>query len=486
MSSLSDKAVGGVLWAGVEKFGGKAIQFATTIILARILTPEDYGIMASIIIIFALSQVLIDSGFSQALIREEKISTEDKSTTFYINFLVALVLSVVIWLVAIPISNFFEDPLLVDLTRFMAPLPILSSFSIVQRAHFIQKINFRTQAYIHVITITLSGIISIYAAVKGLGVWALAIQYLSLSLFDSLLFWIVNPWKPRGFISGASFKRLFGFGYKMMLSGVLDIIFTHLYKVIIRKLYLKELLGFYFQAENAMKATSQSLNGVLVKVNYTTLSKVKDDVERLKDAYIKTTKATSYFVFPAMTGLILVAEPFIVTAIGNKWLASVPILQVLSVAGLIIHLQVFNLDLLKVLGRSDLFLKLSVIKKIGVTIAIVIGIRFGFWGLIFAQVISSYVSLFINMTYTSKLLGYTRLEQSKDIISVFMYSIPMIVIVLAVDLMNINIPWLRLLTLVSTGATVYISMSLILKPTIFREIIYILRPTLKFLNKVNI
>ncbi|RNC83674.1 MAG: lipopolysaccharide biosynthesis protein [Balneola sp.] len=486
MSSLSDKAVVGVFWAGVEKFGGKAIQFASTIVLARILTPEDYGLIASIIIVFAVAQVLIDSGFSQALIREKNITDQDRATTFYVNLIIAFLLSILIWFSAEPISVFYENDTLINLTKLMAVTPLISSLSIIQRAQFIHQINFKGHAFVYLVAFLLSSVLAIYAAVEGLGVWALAIQYVSMAFFTSLLFWIVNPWIPKGFIRKESFERLFGFGYKLMLSGLLDISFKNLYKVLIAKYFQFSILGFYSQAENIKNSISENLIGSVTRANYTTLSKVKDDQERITDAHIKTVQVTSYFVFPIMTGLILVAEPFIITLIGSKWAPSVPILQVIAIAGMINHLQVLNTDVLKIFGHSGLLLKLQIIKKTGVLIAIIIGIQYGFWGLIIGQVISSYFSLFLNMRYTAKLIIYPIADQIKDIIHVLLYSLPMIAIVFVIDGIQFELIWVRLIILILVGAGTYLGTSFILKPIFFKNMIYILRPKFKMLNRIKV
>ncbi len=484
--SLSQQAVGGVLWASVEKFGGKIIQFVTTIILARLLLPDDFGIFALVIIVFAIANVLIDSGFSQALIRQDKISEKDKSTTFYLNVLISLIIFVIIWAIAPMVSDFYEETILINLMRFMAFTPVFLSFTIIHRAYFIHKINFRTQAYINLLASILSGLLAIYSALKGLGVWALAVQFVSISLISSLLYWIANPWKPIGFINSNSFKRLFGFGSNLMLSGLINITFVHLYKVIIGKIYEIGLLGFYAQAENIKTAVSENLISVMARVNYTALSKVKEDQERLKDAYIKTLKVSSFFIFPSMIGLILIAEPLVMYLLGSKWAFTVPILQLLSVSGLIHHLQVINLDILKVLGRSDLFLKLEIIKKVGVTIAIIVGLRFGFWGLLLAQVISAYLSLFINMTYTSSLMNYLRVQQFKDIAVVFSLSIPMAIAVYGIHLIDISSYPLELIASILTGISVYFGLSYIIKPSPFKDIIYLLRPRFSFLKKIKL
>lgn len=481
-SSLSQTALNGVLWASVEKFGGRMIQFISTVVLARILVPEDFGTIAMIMIIFAIANTLTDSGFSQALIREEKITESDRSTTFYVNFAIAFLLFIIIWFSAPYISEFYGKPILCDITRFMALTPIFYSLTIVQRAHYIHKINFRTQAYINLLASTLSGATAIYCAILGFGVWALAVQYVVLAFVNSVLYWIANPWVPKKFLDKESFDRLFGFGSKLMMSGILSVTFNQIYKVIIGKMYSANLLGFYSQAENIKNAISENLSGIVTKVNYPALSKVKNDKKRLEDAYKKIIKFTSYLLFPSMLGLILVAEPLVLTLIGEKWLESVPIIKLLAFSGLVYHLQVINLDMLKVLGRSDLFLRLEIIKKVGVALAIVIGLKFGFWGLILAQVISSYVSLFINMSYTSKIMKYSRLQQIQDIMPVFFLTLPMVLAVYLMDLIEYSVPVFRLSALVLVGVVVYFGLSYILKPPSFKDAIYLLRPKLKFLK----
>lgn len=484
--SLSQQALGGVLWATVEKFGSKIIQFFTTIILARILLPEDFGTVAMVSIFFAISMILIDSGFSQALIREDEILEKDKTTTFYINFITAIFLFIVLWSIAPLISEFFQEPVLLWMTRFMAFTPIFFSLTIVQRALYSHRINFRTQAFIYLISSALSGISAVILALYDLGVWALASQYVLLSFVTSFLFWGINPWLPKGFIDKQSFKKLFGFGSNLMLTGLISVTFREVYKVIIGRLYSTSLLGFYAQAENIKNVVSDNLVSVLVRVTYPALSKVKDDIERLKDGYRKILKVTSLFIFPAMIGLILVAEPMIVTVIGEKWIESVPIVKLLAILGMIHHMHVINLNILKVLGRSDLILKLEIIKKIGVTIAIIIGLSFGFWGLVVAQVVSSYVSLFINMIYTATLMDYSKKEQIMDVFPILFFSIPMGMIVFGLDFMSYGNELLRLLVLVLSGIFVYLGTCFILKPQPFKDIIYILRPKFPIFNKIKL
>ena len=229
--SLSQKALGGIFWSILEKYGGKVIQFGAALFLLRLLSPEDYGLIAMIAVFFALANVMIESGFSQALIREKTITDADKSTTFYVNLIMAISMYALLWVAAPWISIFFDEPELTDLSRYTGLTMIFFAITIIQRAHFIHKINFRTQAYINLIGATISSIVAVILAYQGFGVWALATQMILLSLVNSALYWVVHPWLPKKFINKESFKKLFGFGSNLMISGVLNITFIHLYKI---------------------------------------------------------------------------------------------------------------------------------------------------------------------------------------------------------------------------------------------------------------
>lgn len=392
----------------------------------------------------------------------------------------------ILWISAPWISIFFEEPELTALSRYMGLSMIFFAITIIQRAHFIHKINFRTQAYINLIGATISSTVAVVLAFNNFGVWALATQMILLAFINSVLYWFVHPWIPSKFINRQSFNKLFGFGSNLMISGLLNITFVHVYKIIIGKLYSSTLLGFYDQATNLKNVVSESFVSSMAKVFYPTLSKVKEDKERLKASYIKIMKATSYVIFPALAGLGLVAEPFILTVAGEQWIGAIPILQLLVFSGAIYHLHLLNIDILKILNRTDLILRLEIYKKIGVILAIVIGLQYGFYGLIIAQVISSYVSLYINMTYTAKLLNYTRWQQFVDNFSGFSVSIPMILMVFVSSFVTIEFMPLKLLVLVSIGVMVYGATSLVLKPQAFKDLVYIFSPRISLLKKVKL
>lgn len=423
--SLGQKTLSGFIWTLSSNLGSKVITLILGIILARLLDPEDFGLVAMLYIFFEVSNVIVNSGFSQALIREDTFTEEDKSTAFSINLILAVSLYLILWFGAPWIARFYENSQLVDLTRVMGLTIIIQGLTVVQRADLVHHLRFKLVSLISIISGLIAGIVSVILAFQGFGVWSLAANYVLVTLGFSIIIYAKNPWFPKYFIIRESFQRLFGFGSKLFLSGLLDTFYRNVYKLIIGKFFSASVLGFYTQAQIYVQQLTQGTISTLQSVTYPILSKTKNDPERLKLAYRKIILASSYILFPLTIGLGLVAEPLILTLVGEKWRQSVPFLQLLCLSGALYHLHSINLNILKVMGRSDLFLKLEVIKKVNITIAIVIGLSFGIWGLLIAQVISSYVALLINMYYTRKFIDYSYLEQFKDLLPVLIQSLPM-------------------------------------------------------------
>ncbi|MFH5886165.1 lipopolysaccharide biosynthesis protein [Halalkalibaculum sp. DA3122] len=427
--SLKAEASKGVLWVIVERFGQQIIQAIIFIILARLLTPEDFGLIGMIMIFFAVAQSFVDSGMGQALIREKEITDQDRSTVFWFNLLLSIIFYGLLYICAPWIAQFFERPELVNLTRVMGITVIFSGIAIVQRSEMTQQLEFKKQAYAQVPAMFIAGMGSVTMAYLNYGVWALVAQYLLITGFSSLFLWLLQPANIRFHFDKDSFTKLFGFGYKLLLSGLLNTTYQHIYKLVIGKFFAVSTLGFYTQAKKVQRMVGQNLAGIIEKVTYPLLSKAGNDPARLKRGYRQIVKCSSFVIFPGMMMLILLAEPLLVQVLGEQWRPAVPFLQLLSLSGLLYHLHSINLNILKVVGRSDLFLKLEVIKKVNTTIAIVVGIQFGIYGLLICQVISSYIALFINTWYTARFLNYSIPEQGEDIGRVLVLSIPMISIV---------------------------------------------------------
>lgn len=413
--TLGEQSLSGVLWVFIDKLGGSSINFLITIVLARLLLPEDFGLVAMVMIFFELSSVFVESGFSTALIREKTISEIDKSTTFLFNLISSVAIYVALFFCAPLIASFFDQPLLTWIVRVMGLNLIVESVAIIQRSTLTQQIDFKTQTKARFLAVVVSGIVGIGLALAGLGVWALIVRIGVMGLMETLSLWRLNPWKPSWQFSKASFRKLFGFGSKILSAALLDRFFVHIYKVVIGKFFSAASLGFYTQAGTFTNMVINTLFRTIQRVTYPVLSKLQDDLERLKDGYRKVLKLSSFVIFPAMTLLGVLAEPIIILLVGEKWLPSVPFLQLLCFSGATYHLTTVNLNMLLVLGRSDLSLKLEVIKKTIIAIAIVIGLKFGIFGLVIGEVIATYINMLINVYYSKKLLNYSLFEQLRDI-----------------------------------------------------------------------
>lgn len=454
-TSLAQEALSGILWTAAEKVGIQFIQFAVLIVLGRVLAPEHFGLVAMLMIVFAVSGVVVEGGYTAALIREPEITEEDKATTFWLNIGGALVMYIAIWFAAPSIARFFEEPELVWLTRVMGLSLVFTAPTLVQQAELIHGLDFRRLGMVGLAAASVAGAIAVTAALMGAGVWALAANYVLVAAFTSLFLFLAKPWRPKQGLSRRSVRKVFGFGSKLAASGLLNQGFTNVYKVVIGKFFAAATLGFYTQAQNFQRVASNGLTGMLQKVTYPLLARANDDPARLKRGYRTIIQVSSYVIFPAMLGLALTAEPLLVTLLGPRWLPAVPFLQILCVSGALYHLHAINLNILKVVGRTDLFLRLEVIKKVNITIAIVIGLQFGIWGLLVGQVIASYVALFINMYYTRTFIDYSMPEQLRDIGSVLWLSAPMVAVVAGLGTLSPPAP-VRLALMVLAGMVTYV------------------------------
>jgi O-antigen/teichoic acid export membrane protein len=484
--SLANKALSGFVWTLFSEVGNKFVGLIIGIVLARLLSPADFGLVAMIYVFFELSKSLIDSGFKEALIREKKLTESDKGTVFFINIIVSVLLFIILWFSAPAIANFYDNENLIDLTRFMSLIIIFQSLVMVQVATLNHSLRFDKLMKVSLSSSILSGIIGILLAYWDYGVWALAIRYVSGGLITTFLFFFINPWYPKNFIVKESFKRLFGFGSKLLIVTIINRIYQNIYKLIIGKFYDATTLGLYTQAQMFVKHFTSSAINTLQKVTYPILAKTNNEPERLKSAYRKIIKASSFVIFPTIIGLGMLAEPFILTLVGEKWIETVPFLEILCISGSFYHLHTINLNVLKVVGRSDLFLKLEIIKKINITIAIIVGLQFGIWGLMYAVVISSFVALFINMSYTNKFLDYSYLDQFKDVIPVILYAIPMALVLYIIQEYLEVVYYVKLILGIVLGLLIYLLTSYLFKSTALIEIINLLSSKLPILKRIKI
>lgn len=423
MSDLKSQTIKGVFWSFIEKFGSQFILLISQIVLARLLEPEDFGLLGMIAIFIAISQAFIDSGFDNALIQKKNPTQVDFSTVFFFNISIASVLYLILFLAAPLIADFFRSPHLLNLTRVVCLILIINSFGLIQFVKFKIDMDFRTIAQVVVIANLFSAVIGISMALTNFGVWALAGQILSMYFFRTLLFWFKSSWKPSFVFSIQSFKGLFNFGSKLLLSGLINQTFENIYLLVIGRMFSATALGFYDQARKFQQVPVATLAQVVGNVTFPAFSKIQDENERLRIGFSKLIKLLVFINFPLMIGLAVMADPLLIVILGAKWQPTVPYFQLLCVAGMIYTVHTSNLNILKVKGRSDLFLYLEIIKKGIVVIAIAVGLQWGIIGLILGQIFTSFVSFFINAFFTGKLISYTISDQLKDMSQAFLITI---------------------------------------------------------------
>ena len=406
MSELGKKSISGVLWGGIERLLVQGIQFILGIVLARLLLPADYGLIGMLTIFFAISLAIVDSGFSQALIQRKNVTQTDYSTVFYFNLLTSLCIYASLYFSSPYIAAFFEEPRLTLITRVISLSILFNALSIIQIAKLTKALDFKSQTKCSVIAIVVSGIIGIYLAFLGHGVWALVIQMVSKSILNLLLLILFAWWWPSLVFSKKSLKSLFSFGSKLLASGLLNAVFNNLYYVVIGKFFSTKELGLYTRANQFQLLPSETLAVILQRVTLPVLSGIQDDKERLVHYYRKFIRFTALVTFPLMLGLAVLATPLISVVLTDTWIELVPYLRLLALVGLLYPIHALNLNLLKVLGRTDLFLRLEIYKKIAIVITLLVTFRYGILALIAGQVLLSFLFLYINTYYIGKLLGY--------------------------------------------------------------------------------
>ena len=418
--SLKNKTVKGVGWSFIDNLSSSGITFLVGLVLARLLTPSEYGIMAILTIFIAVSNSIVDSGFSNALIRKT-----------------------VLFLAAPAISRFFKEPLLVEVMRVIGWVLVINALAIIPRTLFVKEVNFKTQTKISLIASISSGVIGIGMAWTGMGVWSLVGQQLSRQLLNTLFLWIYCTWRPAWEFSMQSFKELFGFGSKLLLSGLLDTGFKEIYSLVIGRCYTSAQLGQYTRANQFNQIFSSNLTTVIQRVSYPVLSSIQDESERLREAYRKVIKSTMLISFACMLGLAAVARPLILILIGEKWLPAVGFLQIICFNGMLYPLHAINLNILQVKGRSDLFLRLEIIKKIIAVGPLVLGVLFSIEYMLWGSVCTSLIAYFLNSYYSADLIDYPTKEQIKDILPTFLVSFATAAVMWSLTLLSLS-NWLLL------------------------------------------
>ena len=417
--SLKNKTVKGATWSFIDNIAGQGITFLVGLVLARLLSPEEYGLIGIISIFIAVFNSLVDSGFSNALIRKNDAKDIDYNTVFLTNIVLSITLFGVLYISAPSISKFFDQPQLIPLLRVMGSIVIINAFSIIQRTILVKGIDFKTQTKVSLISSITSGIIGIGMALNSFGVWSLVGQQVSKQFLNSTFLWMFSKWYPKIQFSFQSFKELFSFGWKLLVSGLIDTLWRESYQVVIGKCYTPVALGQYSRAQQFASICSSNLTSVVQRVSFPVLSSVQSDKERLKNGYKRIIKVTMLLTFILMLGLAAVAKPMVLFLIGEQWLPCVPYLQIICLQMMLYPLHSLNLNMLQVQGRSDLFLKLEIIKKIIAIGPLLIGIFVDIYWMLGVSVLTGFISYYLNAYYSGPFLSYSIKEQVNDILPSF-------------------------------------------------------------------
>lgn len=431
--SLKSKTVKGASWSLMDNLANQGITFIVGIILARMLTPEEYGLIGIILIFISVFNTIVDSGFSNALIRKNDANDIDYSTGFFTNLAFSLFLFAFLFIIAPTIAGFFKEPQLTPLLRVMGVIIIINALAIIQRTILVKKVDFKTQTWVSLISSISSGVIGVGMAYMGYGVWSLVGQLVSRQFFNTLFLWIFNHWKPQLVFSVKSFREMWSFGWKLLVSGLLSSIWNEIYQVVIGKCYSPATLGQFTRAKQFSDICSTNLTAVVQRVTFPVLSSIQDDKERLKAGYKRVVRTTMFPTFVLMLGLAACAKPFIYVIVGPQWLECVPMLQIICSYGMLYPLLALNLNILQVEGRSDLFLKLEIIKKVVAVVPLLMGIFIGVYWMLIASFFTSLFAYYLNAYYSGPLLNYPIMEQIKDILPSLMVALAMALPVYAIS-----------------------------------------------------
>ena len=413
--SLKNKTVKGVAWSSIDNVTQYGVSFVVSIVLARLLSPDDYGLIGIIAIFTAVCSTFIYAGFGTALIRKKDATDEDYNTVFLVNLVTSLFLYAVIYLCSPLIADFFKREELIPLTRVSALGLIIGALAIVQQTILTKRIDFKTQTKITFIASIVSGAVGIVMALVGFGVWALVYQGLVSGIVRTMLLWIYNKCIPNLRFSNKSFQELFGFGWKLMVSGLLDTVWKQLYQVVVGKFYNPATLGQYTRANGFSELFSSNLTSVVQRVTYPVLSNIQDEKERMVVAYRKIIKFTMFISSIAMFALGAVSEPLLYCLIGPKWHEAATYLPLICISASTYPIHALNLNMLQVQGRSDLFLGLEIIKKIIAVGPLLIGAFIGIMPMLYTNLITTVIAFFLNSHYSGKMVGYSSWMQIKDV-----------------------------------------------------------------------
>lgn len=419
MTELRKKVTNSIKWSAIERLLTQLIQLSIMLVLARMLGPEAFGLVGMLAVFIAISQVFVDSGFTSALIRKQDRTEEDFSTAFIINIVISVVVYSLLFLLSPYIASFYEQPELSSITRVLGIVVIINALSLVQKAKLTIEMDFKNLAKASLLSVLFSSTVAITLAYKGFGVWSLVFQTIIMAASNVILLNIFRPWKPKVQYSQASFSHLFGFGSKLLVSSLIDTVYKNIYQIIIGKQFTATQVGQFTQANQLSSIPAMTLTNVIQRVTYPMLSQMQDDHAQLEKSYLLTLKLAALVVFPLMFGLAFVSEPLLLVLVGADWLPAAQLVSILAIGFMLYPIHAINLNLLQVKGRSDLFLKLEIVKKLMTTIILFFTVPLGVKAMCIGLVLQSHLSLIVNTYYTGKLTSLSLKKQLTSLIPIW-------------------------------------------------------------------
>lgn len=445
-----------MFWSLLQNVGGKGVSFIVFIVLARLLTPEIFGLIGMLMIFIQLSQVLVRAGFNEALIQKKDTDEEDYSSVFWINLAVSILIYVILFLTAPFIADFYGQPVLTKLTRVLSLVFVINAFSYVQDARLQKEMSFKTLTIIHIPSTIIGGAVSIIMAIQGFGVWSLIALQLVTRVVYAIQIWFYAKWKLLFTFNTAKAKGLFSFGWKLMAAGMTKVIFDNIYLVVIGKFFPVSYVGYYYNAQKLVYAPAKTITQPLRKVTFSAFSYIQNENKKLKIGVKKATQQILFWLCPMLVFAGVLAEPLFRFVLTEKWVPAVPFFQILCIVGIVYPLNGYNLNIINVKGRSDLYLKLAIVKRVLALIGIIIAIPLGIWMLIVFQSLNTIIAYFLNAYFSGKFINYPIKEQLKDILPIILLSVFVGCLVYLIDLRLSNAyDWVRVLIGFSIGVGLY-------------------------------
>ena len=462
--------ISSLVWKFLERGGVQGVQFLLSVVLARLVSPADYGVVALLLVFIQIANVFVQIGFSSALIQRKESDDIDFSSVFYLSLFVSVVLYIFLFIAAPFVANFYDYSNLTLLLRVLSIVLFFGAVNSVQNAYVAKSMKFRCLFFSNIVAVLFSGLIGIIFAYKGFGVWALVFQQLSNVVFSCVVLWLSAKWRPKLVFSFSRIKILFNFGWKLLCSSLLDSIFKNIYNLVIGKTYSTEQLGIFDRGQQFPRVFATNLDGAVQGVMFPTLSAYSDDVAKIKKIVRRSISSSAFVLMPCVLGLAAVARSLVKTLLTEKWLPCVPFLQLSCITFVFYPIHTANLTAINALGRSDISLKLEIIKKSLSLITLALTIPLGIYAMAVGQVIQNVFVSFVNAYPNKKLMDYSYFEQIKDLFPSFLLSGFMGICVWALHFVTffVSVPQAALLVMqVVLGVAIYMLTAKVTKNEIF-------------------